>query len=375
VACGPGPAPEAIPEPIEPVAAEVAFQVGGCPLCHQVPGMVAATRQESCQDCHVWIRAVSANPTAREAALAAFPLWERYENNVASYLEVPSLEVAMARLEPSWVREWLADPHDVRPGLPETMPRFGLDEAHLAGLEAAFSAALVAVQPAPAPDPSRVAEGETLYRARVCRACHAFGGRPATPGIPMAPDLAHARDRLDPSRAVAWIQDPQAVHPAATMPNLGLTREQAIALRDFLWLAEPGWAPAEPLGADLPVHEEPVSWAEVEAAVFGKICAHCHMNPDLNEGRRGPGNAGGFGYPPTGVELQTLEGVRAVGAEVLTRVLLDRRAEEHRDTVSYGEQPAELVRPERPGMPMGLPALPDSDIALVLAWVEQGMPE
>jgi hypothetical protein len=99
------------------------------------------------------------------------------------------------------------------------------------------------------------------------------------------------------------------------------------------------------------------------------------MNPELHEGRRGPGNAGGFGYAETGVALQTLEDVRAVDPEVLIRVLQDRRAEDHRDTVAYGEQPATLSRPERPGMPLGLPALSDDELALVLAWVDQGRPE
>ena len=107
--------------------------------------------------------------------------------------------------------------------------------------------------------------------------------------------------------------------------------------------------------------------------MFGKICSHCHMKPDLNEGRAGPGNDGGFGYAATGVELQTREGVAAV-ADKLPELLLKRRVEARRDTVGHGEAPAALERPERPGMPMGLPPIPDEDIALVLGWIEQGLP-
>ena len=70
---------------------------------------------------HVWIKDVSNNPAKREKALAVFPLWERYEKNVASYMEVPSLDAAMARLEPEWVEAYLKDPHDLRPNLPPNL--------------------------------------------------------------------------------------------------------------------------------------------------------------------------------------------------------------------------------------------------------------
>jgi len=377
MACGPQAAPEpvAAPAPETVVSATEAFTAGSCNLCHTVPGVAEAGRQASCKGCHVWIKAVSAVPAAREQALAAFPLWERYERNVATYLEVPSLGAALARLDPTWVRAWLADPHDLRPGLPETMPVFALSDAELDAIAGAFAQAQVPAAQTPAPDPARVAEGERLYGEKACGTCHAFGARLPVPGTPLAPDLAHTRARMDPDRAVAWIQDPGAVSPAATMPALGVSEEEAVALRDYLFLAEPGWVPAEPASAMLAAHEGPVGWHDVEAAVFGKICAHCHMNAALNEGRRGPGNAGGFGYPETGVALQTLDDVRAVDPEVLVRVLKDRRAEDHRDTVAYGEQPATLTRPARAGMPLGLPALTDAELALVLAWIDQGRPE
>jgi len=172
---------------------------------------------------------------------------------------------------------------------------------------------------------------------------------------------------------VAWILDPQAISAEATMVSLGLTPDEAVAVRDYLWLGDPGWTEAKPLG-DAPVAAtRPVAWPELEEKVFGKICVHCHMDPAQNQGRAGPGNDGGFGYPATGIELQTYEGVVAV-ADKLPRVLLERRAEAHRDVVSYGERPPTVARPERPGMPLGLPPIPDEDIALVLAWIEQGMP-
>lgn len=81
-------------------ASAAAWAAGDCELCHVVPGIAEAGRTESCSGCHAWIREVAADPAKREKAMAVFPLWERYERTTHSYLRVPSLEAAMARLDP-----------------------------------------------------------------------------------------------------------------------------------------------------------------------------------------------------------------------------------------------------------------------------------
>jgi mono/diheme cytochrome c family protein len=361
--------------PAEPMSiVDAAFAAGDCARCHEVPHQPALARTDSCQGCHVWIRGVSADPAKRAKAVQIFPLWERYEKNVATYLQVPRLDAAMARLEPEWVRDYLTDPHDLRPALPETMPRMALSPAQIEALVGAFAAATAAVPTTPPPRRAHLERGEALFVERGCAGCHTFGGRHAGPGVAMAPDLAHTRKRMHPDRIVAWIRNPQAVSPAATMPALGLTEDEAIALRDYLWFAQPkSRRPSEP-GPVPGAAQRPVRWAEVEAKVFGKICQHCHMNAELNQGRTGPGNGGGFGYPATGIELQTLAGVRAV-AHRIPDALFRRRLEASRDFVHPGEHPRPRPSGVAAGMPLGLPPIPDEDISLVLAWIEQGMPE
>lgn len=345
-----------------------------CAACHAVPTVAEPPRTESCVGCHQWVRTVSATPEARAVAVRLFPLWPRYERSVASYFHVPDLGAAAARLDPAWVRAYLADPYDVRPHLPETMVRLGLDPTALDAVAAWFAGQAAPVPPAPAPDPAAVAPGERLYGERGCGTCHAFGARAAVAPLPSAPDLRHARDRMGDDTLVAWIVDPRAVAPTATMPALGLTREEATAIRDYLVLADPGGRPAEPPSAALPTVDRPVRWAEVEERVFGRICVHCHMDPAQNEGRAGPGNDGGFGWPATGIELQTPAGVRAHEAAILD-ALARRRAEVARDVVGPGEIPAAVARPAKPGMPLGLPALSAADEALVRAWFAQGAPD
>lgn len=349
----------------EPHAGLAIAEAAGCNLCHVVPGVAAPGRTASCAECHAWIHKVSASPTARDKALALFPKWERYERNVRTYAVVPDLGAAFARLDPAWVRAWLADPSDVRPHMDEGMPRLGLAPAQLDALVAWASTMAVPVPSSPPPSARNVAAGEHLFATKGCGGCHAFGAR-ATAGIPAAPDLAHARERMSDDALVAWIVDPKAVSPTATMPSLGLTREEAVAVRDYLVLADPAGAPP----AALPPAPTPVAgatWEGLEADVFGKICTHCHMDPAQNEGRAGPGNDGGFGWPATGIELQTCASVRD-HRDAIVAAMLRRREEAARDHVRPGEVPAAIARPALPGMPLGLPPIPDTDIALVLGW-------
>lgn len=345
-----------------------------CAACHTIPGIEAPDRTESCVGCHKWVKDVAVNAQARAVAMQMFPKWERYERNVHSYAYVPDLGTAAARLDPDTWAGFLKDPHDLRPGLDETMVRVGLDDTALAAItEWARSKAYVA-PPTPAPDPSRIAAGEALFQSRGCTVCHTFGARWLGPGIPSAPDLRNARDRMKDDTIVAWIVSPASVSPKATMPTMGLSVDDAVAIRDYLVLADPGGqAPARHADTVTAV-ERPVKWAEVEERVFGKICAHCHMDPKQNEGRKGPGNAGGFGWPATGIELQTPASIRKNG-DAIVAAMLRRREEAGRDLVRPGEVPAAITRPTKPGMPLGLAPIPDEDIALVMAWLAQGGPE
>lgn len=352
--------------------AVAAMAAGTCTACHEVPGIAAPARTESCAGCHAWVKAVSANPAARQKALAYFPKWERYERNVRTYFSVPDLAASVARLDPAWIGSYLRDPYDTRPSMDETMPRFDLSAAQIDAIVAWAAARSVPVAATPAPSAANVERGAALFASRGCAACHAFGGIAEGAGLAAAPDLQHARDRMSDDMIVAWIVDPKAVSAAATMPAMGVSQPDAIALRDFLVLADAhGSAPAA-VAPVAPVARA-VSYDEVESRVIGKICIHCHMDPAQNEGRAGPGNAGGFGWAPSGLELQTYESVKANAPRILA-ALYRRHGEEARDHVRPGESPAAVPRPALPGMPLGLPSIAGEDLAVIEAWVTQGCP-
>ncbi len=350
-----------------------AFRKGDCSSCHQVPGLPAAGRLESCSECHAWIRRIATVPEARTKAMEIFPHWERYERNVASYLAVPDLSAAMARLDPQWVTSWLADPHDLRPGMPETMPRLGLSDDDLTHIALAFSDVQVDVPATPSPESTNVERGALLFQEKGCAACHTFGSLQTGPGLPTAPDLGHARARMSDDMIAAWIRNPSAIATTATMPTPDLTPDEVNAIRDYLVLTDPEWKTPAAMGPEPQAANRPVTWSEIEERITGKICVHCHMDPAQNEGRAGPGNRGGFGFPATGIELQTYRGVSSA-ADDIKSAMLRRRQEVQRDWIHPGEGPIKLDRPKHPGMPLGLPPIPDEDIALFMAWMEQGMP-
>ncbi len=358
----------------DPHPGQVLAEGSDCAACHVVPGVATPSRTGSCDGCHEWVRAVSADPAKRAKAMQVFPRWARYEKNVVSYFDVPDLGASFARLEPDWIARYLADPHDLRPQMPETMVRLGLDPAEIADIAAWAGKFRAKVATTPAPSSANVARGEQIFRERGCGGCHDFGARSITGAAPAAPDLRWARERMSNDMIAAWILDPRSVSAAATMPALGLGADDAVALRDFLVLADPGGATAKATVATATAPSTPPRWDDVESRVFGKICTHCHMDPAQNEGRRGPGNAGGFGWPETGLELQTYASV-VQNRDRIVAAIERRYAEEVRDHVKPGEVPAVVSRPALPGMPLGLPALPAEDFALVKAWYAAGAPE
>lgn len=369
-----------------------------CTRCHAGVGDVAvAPRETSCASCHAWIAGSRHDAVERERGRAEFPLWDRYVERVDSFLAVPDLASAGARLDPAWVASYLRAPYEVRPGLDEAMIRAPFDareaEAVAAWLASRRPAlAGVAAEAAAIPvsaKPADVAAGETLYAAQRCASCHTFGARAASPGHRAAPDLAHARDRMRPADVAAFIAEPRAFGGNPLMPDHALSARDAARLRDFV-LAAPVAARAIAAPAeDLPLLTRAVRWEEVNDRVFGRICVHCHMDP-ATEIDGGPGNTGGLGFEGAGVDLSSWEALRAGGVDPATgarysilepapgerdpRLLarLRARGAEHAREVAgrHAVAPSDAT----PGMPMGLAPLSPEDIRLVRTWIAQGAP-
>ncbi len=355
-----------------------------CHRCHEGLGLPEVVTERHCVRCHAQI------------IDGTFPLGDadsqrEWREHIVHLREVPSLHALGRRLDPRWVTSYLREPHVVRPGLDARMPRLALSEP-----EASTLAAWLCREGDP---PSVVTgdptQGRALFVAKGCGGCHRFSGVALDPPRPLAvaldpsqaerarrlaPDLRETRERWVPSAVVRQLVDPRSLDPDARMPRLGLSAGEASDLAAFVLTAPTGarlTASAPPRGE---AARTPVGYAEVEARVLRRTCWHCHSDVDYARGEGGPGNVGGFGFAPRGVDLSSFEAAHggalddrgerasilrpgADGLATLVRVLRARQAEE-------AGRPVPGVR----GMPLALPALSEEEILLVERWVAEGAP-
>ena len=164
------------------------------------------------------------------------------------------------------------------------------------------------------------------------------------------------------------------------MPEVPLTDAEAQAIAAYIRAVKLAPIALPRVPARLPVLARRVSYDEVSLRVFRKTCWHCHSEPDYAIGDGGPGNTGGFGFKPRGLNLADYEGIaggalddqgqrRSIFEETgegtrLLRALVSRQEEE------AGQSKSATIR----GMPLGLPALSPEDIQLVESWIAQGRP-
>jgi mono/diheme cytochrome c family protein len=176
-----------------------------------------------------------------------------YENPAAA---PPPLNGEGEKVQSNWLFGFLKAPFPVRPWLAIRMPTFGLSDAHTTQLVNYFNGLSRVETPYVYFDESKVPP-EHLQAARTlasaeyfnCFSCHVRGGKnPEGPPEGWAPDLAMARQRLNPSWIAKWIQDPQKLQPGTKMPSFypggpdnileGKDEKQIEALRDYLLTLE-----------------------------------------------------------------------------------------------------------------------------------------
>lgn len=144
----------------------------------------------------------------------------------------------------------------------------------------------------------------------------------------------------------------------------------------------------------IPDRAQPATWDQIYEGILGKICIHCHMQPESNNDDGGAGNNGGLGYAGVRLELETYEGVkrglfrdgrwisilkpeRPGEPPLILAALLRRHQEARRDfRLPYADAPLgpKGTDAARPGMPLGLPPLSVEQISLIKSWLAAGAP-
>lgn len=385
-----------------------------CNRCHTIEDLPEAARPLHCTSCHTFLLGLKPDSRQYKEIDAKYGdgLMARYQKNIEHLEQVPNLTQIAKRVRTDWLRDFLQEPYDLRPALEESMIRHRLNKDELRAVVRYFAAKASAADPyapgytpptlPPKPEKAHIEEGKKLFVARGCPACHQFGnvefGAPGEQNknagfaVKLAPNLRFVRERTHPEVLLDWMILPQQLAPGTWMPPMGVTREDAKKIRDFLLWSDPALRTNTlPQPSLPPAVKHPVSYEEMKEEVLGRTCVHCHMND--YEKDDGPGNGGGFGYKGTRLAMRTYEAlvhgavdeqgkrysvlVPAPGKTIppILESMLRRRTEEARDHLQPGQDRERPHYPQTPpGMPMGLPSMSDQQFGILRAWIEQGCP-
>ncbi len=380
-------------EPNAPGAAVVGrYQ---CNRRHRAAGkLVAPPRAKNCSGCHNAVLDGEYDWKLWEYSPARVAEWKR---RIHDLVEVPTLTGADKRFRRDWLVQFLQHPHDLRPRLGATMPRFSMPEK-----DARAIAAYLVTDKSPYPPGDLTGAdakaGRAIMEAMNCGFCHTFSGvqplhvsaRPqalvdehlstaqVTRAMKLAPDFRYTRERMSPAAILAWLRNPRAIKPDTLMPRFELSASERKNVAAYILHAElaPKTYPRVP--KRLPVLHREVHFPEVEARVFRRVCWHCHSDPAGNGGDGGPGNTGGFGFAGRGLDLSSYEGImrgrvnNAGERESVLAPLADGtpRIVAHM-MARYRERAGKPVEGIR-GMPLGLPPMSLKQIQLVETWIAQG---
>lgn len=359
-----------------------------CNRCHDGAGQAAPPENKDCVHCHDNIMTGKFKAAPETVA--------KWKPRVKEYDVAPSLEATNKRLNRRWVESYLLQPTDLRPHLHQYMPRLAFTSQQAKDI-AAFLVPDEKEEAVPkevaAPDMGR---GRQLLETKGCGSCHVMTGVAALPAsVPpamdprdfdhahkLAPDLRFARDRMSVMKMRAWLTDPKAVKADSAMPKIALEPQDVRDIVGYLTQVEITPPPKPVKFERLPVLTRKVTFKEVDEKVFHRTCWHCHSEPDYAIGDGGPGNSGGFGFKPRGLNLSAYSGIAAgdiddnnerqsifqkddKGVSRLVAALVARHDEEEQN-IETGK-----VR----GMPLGYNALSAEDIQLVETWAAQGRPQ
>ena len=184
-----------------------------------------------------------------------------YQDNVT--FAPPPLNGEGEKVQSPWFFGFLKAPVTLRPWLEIRMPTFGFSDDHTNQLVSYFNGLSKVDIPYAYIDDRKIPP-EHIDAAKIlvskdyfnCFSCHMQGGKtPEGPKDGWAPDLAMARQRLNPNWIIKWLKDPQKVQPGTKMPSFypgcpddvlgGKEDLQIQALRDYLvTLGRNGPAPA-----------------------------------------------------------------------------------------------------------------------------------
>jgi cytochrome c2 len=188
-----------------------------------------------CSKCHL-----------SETSLGPDPMQEMLE--IAPLLINPG-----NRLNESWLRAWLSDPHALRPGtkMPQLFDPDKKESAQQIADLAAFLGSMktTAITPAPvAPAEAVVLAGGAHFHRLGCVACHTTPDQQKADIERKRIPLNNVAAKFQPGQLTEYLKDPSAYAPHRGMPNFKLNEEECASLSAFLIAKS---KPSIPAAADL----------------------------------------------------------------------------------------------------------------------------
>ncbi|MBM81819.1 MAG: cytochrome c1 [Planctomycetaceae bacterium] len=153
---------------------------------------------------------------------------------VVSTKTAPNLDQIGRRVQPNYLRKFLADPHGTKPGT--TMPAVfaGLDEKQRAEKVEALTHFLASTGDLAnqTPDKAQAGNGEQLFHLVGCTACHSPRRKDKAVLRTSAP-LGELQKKYSYLGLVDFLKDPHKTRPAGRMPNLNLNDKDSRAIASY----------------------------------------------------------------------------------------------------------------------------------------------
>jgi mono/diheme cytochrome c family protein len=154
----------------------------------------------------------------------------------------PSLDVAAAKLQYNWVRNFLKDPPKqgkIYYYMQYRMPQLNLKQDEIESVVALFaSLAKRSTQDTkpqiPHFEESKLSQGKLIYFLK-CTECHNMNNVIPTPEAKQqGPDLIRVSDRIVYEWMPLWVNNPKQVYPQARMVDTNLTPQEVEAVQSFV---------------------------------------------------------------------------------------------------------------------------------------------
>lgn len=292
----------------------------GCTACHQGEGAAVNSMerahggdkywphpllrgvkvQSSCLSCHLDVQRLKDAPLMakgqrlfEQVGCTGCHLAEGYEDIPKIG---PSLRRVRAKVDPTWMVQWIQNPHKFRPRT--RMPNFSLKEDQAVSVAAYLWSASkeegdqwLGRHPAPEGyrdrDQELVGRGKELVVSVGCKGCHGFAeGEFSTvlgSGKDIVPNLRMIAAKVGPLWTYHWLKNPRGYSPGTRMPSLRLSDEEALAITAYLMTL--GKKARRIAGLEERLHD-PRNIKRGESLIRKYGCSGCHDIPGMEKESR-----------------------------------------------------------------------------------------